>query len=63
MCDCPLEMYALCVRTVMCVLMEAVGSCEMCLRRKQGEKSSLNVHSAAENNSGVCAGALQINTR
>lgn len=46
-----------------CVLTEAVGSRDMRLRRNQGEKTSLNVHSAAEKNFDICAGAQQISTR
>lgn len=45
------------------VLTEAVGSRDMCLRRNQGEKTSLNVHRSAESNFGICAGAQQISTR
>lgn len=51
----------MCVET--CELTEAVGSEDMCLRRKQGEKTSLNVHSAAKNNFGICAGVQKISTR
>lgn len=51
------------VCVVLCVLTEAVGSWDMCLRRNQGEKTSLNVHSSAESNFGICAGAQQISTR
>lgn len=35
------------------MLTEAVGSWDMCLRRKRGEKTSLNVLSSAENNFGI----------
>lgn len=51
------------VRVVLCVLTEAVGNRDMCLRRNQGEKTSLNVHCSAESNFGICAGAQQISTR
>jgi len=36
------------VECVLCVLTEAVGRWDMCSRRKQGEKTSLDVHSSAE---------------
>lgn len=52
-----------CACVMMCVLTVAVGCWDMCLRRKQGEETSLNAHSSAENNFGICAGALQISTR
>lgn len=48
---CPWRLVFVCA--ALCVLMEAVGSRDMCLRRNQGEKTSLNVHSSAESNFGI----------